>query len=168
MVCVEAFSDIVLCRSLLEGCGVILPAGSLTEIYDAKGFRYRLPLFCICEPVNLDGGSESVPGNSVTEAVEGTWETTSLAEVHVRLSSDEDVRFELDPQSRVQQLKLLLQPKVVTVLWRGKILSDDVALESLGLTSKDLLQAHLLRRSTTSSASSGTSWAWLSGPRSSR
>lgn len=61
-------SDIETARAILACAGVTTPLGFLTEAYDHKGFRYSVPAFCLCDPVdglasplkNSSGGIEKV------------------------------------------------------------------------------------------------------------
>lgn len=51
---IEAGKDnIEMARVILDCAGVIMPTGLLTEIYDETGFKYELPLYVLCDPVNI-------------------------------------------------------------------------------------------------------------------
>lgn len=144
-VCVDfGDADIAMCRQLLQACDVVLPLGLLTEIYDARGFRYVLPPYCVCDPVNVQGvsvgvgvgvggmsvgaGANGTIGADGTTAADGTTGAdgstaadgpnhgTNALSVLTRLSTGVDVALQVPPDATVADLKRLLeQPAAVPV-----------------------------------------------------
>ena len=141
MICQENFDDLELAQSILEGCGVILPVGLLTEIYDETGFRYKLPPYCVCNPVlsdNIDSIVHSKPLES------------TLSTVKIRLSDGKDLTLDLEGEQLVSDLKNALtrhenlcSKQRIVVLWCGRLLDDNIQLSSLNLPKNAILQVML-------------------------
>lgn len=53
--------DVEMAQAIVDSANVILPTGQLTEAYDELGNKYTIPLFCICEPANLQDGGARQP-----------------------------------------------------------------------------------------------------------
>ena len=139
LICQDDSDDLELPCSILDGCGVILPYGQLTEIYDSKGFRYNLPPYCVCDPVFSDKFDLKAfkSGNSKSE----------LGKVKIRLSDGKDFTIDLEDQESVSDIKTFIRKQEnidskrrMVVLWRGKILDDCIALQSLNLPKGAVLQ----------------------------
>ena len=46
-------NDVNLARVILEASNILTPYGSLELCYDERGFQYKIPVFCITNPVEL-------------------------------------------------------------------------------------------------------------------
>eukprot|EP00300_Choanocystis_sp_HF-7_P022422 c21682_g1_i1.p2 GENE.c21682_g1_i1~~c21682_g1_i1.p2 ORF type:complete len:108 (+),score=17.26 c21682_g1_i1:107-430(+) len=40
-------------NAIIVGAEMTLPTGVLTESYDALGYKYDIPIYCLREPINL-------------------------------------------------------------------------------------------------------------------
>ena len=40
------------CNAILEASNIIVPAGSLSAVYDERGFLYNIPDYCLSDPVS--------------------------------------------------------------------------------------------------------------------
>lgn len=128
-----------LARSILDSCGIILPLGQLTEIYDSKGLRYNLPPYCVCDPVlsiKMDDNTR-MPND-----VEGE---SNL--VKIRMSDGKDFTINIGEQKNVSDIKSYIRnqenidlKRRMVVLWCGKILDDSLMLQSLNLPNGAVLQ----------------------------
>lgn len=141
MVCQESFDDIEFARSLFESCGIILPYGILTEIYDEMGFRYKLPPYCICDPIFLE--NDELSSNKESSQVKPST-------VKIRLSDGKDIVLDLHGEELVSDIKRILRKQEnlcskqrIVVLWCGKLLDDEVCLSSLNLPKNSVLQVML-------------------------
>lgn len=139
LICQDDSDDLGLARSILDGCGVILPYGQLTEIYDIQGFRYNLPPYCVCDPENFDKVEmkSCKKHNSESDA----------DKVKIRLSDGKDLCVDIEDQENVSDLKSYIRKQEnidskrrMVVLWRGKVLDDCIALQSLNLPKGAILQ----------------------------
>lgn len=142
IICQDEKDDLCFAQTLLESCGVILPYGQLTEIYDSTGFRYHLPSFCVCDPVNcneeFDKSSDIVTENSMNQ---------TLDKIKIRLSDGKDILMEARKVSDIKKYirlheKIEIKRRIV-VLWRGKVLEDSTKLDSLNLPKGAVLQVML-------------------------
>jgi len=131
--------DVALAQAILDGAGVSLPGGSLTECYDELGTRYSIPVYCLSNPLNLalDSDrdspaefSEPVPPDSASPG-----QTQSQGEelkVKVRLSTTgEDVRLVLNSLETIGMAKKKLEgqegcqePARQRWYFGGKLLAD--------------------------------------------
>jgi hypothetical protein len=95
--------DIKMARTILECAGVILPDGLLTEVYDATGFKYDIPLFILSDPVNLldvpKGSSRSrtstFKSRRTRSMTDNTWQDTMPKKITVRFNTGKDAHMEL-------------------------------------------------------------------------
>ena len=80
-------NDVNLARVILEASNILTPYGSLELCYDERGYQYKIPVFCITNPVelidssgqnsdkNTSAGSSSKPtkdGPTKSSILEGT------------------------------------------------------------------------------------------------
>lgn len=93
--------DVELARAIVQCAGIVLPTGTLTEIYDETGFRYILPNYCLEDPVNVaseDG--KQPPGMKPADAKSRSFSEDPAAktkQLRVRLSTGTDVMVDLQP-----------------------------------------------------------------------
>jgi hypothetical protein len=139
MICQDDSDDLEFASSILDGCGVILPYGQLTEIYDSKGFRYNLPPYCVCDPVF----SHKFEMKSCIQHIS----ESEIDRVKIRLSDGKDLSISIADQESVLDLKGYIRKQEnidskrrMVVLWRGKILDDCIQLQSLNLPKGAILQ----------------------------
>ena len=129
-----------LSRTILESCGVILPYGQLTEIYDEKGFRYNLPPYCVCGPVDL---LENSADEVYPKSFKGKYSNT----IKLRLSNGKDLKIDRNQICTVSEIKKYIsesenyEGRRIVMIWRGKILADEMKLEALDLPRDAILQA---------------------------
>lgn len=140
MICQDESRDLILAQSILESCGVILPYGQLTEIYDSKGFRYHLPPYCVCDPINLNDKADNVSS-------EASNSESSDKQLKIRLSDGKDILMDFDSIKSVSDIKSHIRkqenidPKRrMVVLWCGKVLEDTRDLRALSLPKGAVLQ----------------------------
>lgn len=141
--CEEWSNDLEMCRSMLDGCEVILPLGMLTEVYDARGFRYNLPAFCICNPQNVNASVVTKKSAPLSAAEDGE----KRGSVRIRLCTGEDLSLSLEPNATVSELKRevarhtsLAPTQKMLVIWRGRLLQDGQALKELQLPARAVIQ----------------------------
>lgn len=132
--------DLELAIGILDGCGIILPYGQLTEIYDSKGFRYNLPPYCVCDPVFLDK-------NELKSSQKSFNSESETDKVKIRLSDGKDFTINFENQKNVSDVKIYIREQEnidskrrIVVLWRGKVLDDCTTLQSLNLPKGAVLQ----------------------------
>lgn len=134
--------DTALAQAILDGAGISLPGGSLTECYDEWGTRYSIPVYCLSNPLNLVLESDRDSPADFSEPVlapdtASSGHTLSLSQgeehkVKVRLSTTgEDVRLVLNTLETVGMAKRKLQeqegcPEPARQRWYfgGKLLGD--------------------------------------------
>eukprot|EP01039_Chlorochromonas_danica_P000428 gene428-462_t len=46
-------NDCVLANAILEASNIATPNGTLEVCYDERGFQYKIPIYCYCDPVEL-------------------------------------------------------------------------------------------------------------------
>lgn len=127
--------------AILESCGVIIPYGQLTEIYDETGFRYNLPPYCVCDPVDL---LENISEDAVDpEDIKGNLSKV----IKLRLSNGKDLKINGNQISTVSEIKKYvtesedLEDRRIVIIWRGQVLTDEMKLTSLNLPKDAILQA---------------------------
>jgi len=119
--------DMALAQAILDGAGVSLPKGSLTECYDELGTRYSVPIYCLSTPLNLLLGDRSDSPADFSEPLNG-----QELKVKVRVSiTGEDVRLVLNTKETVGMAKRRLQdsegvgePNTQRWYYGGKLLND--------------------------------------------
>ena len=141
LICQDESHDLNFAQSILESCGIILPYGQLTEIYDSKGFRYLLPPYCVCDPINIDDNVDQLMHESEIIVNE------SKDKIKIRLSDGKDILMDFHKSIRVSDIKANIrnQEQIDTkcrmvVLWCGKVLDDSTKLENLNLPKGSVLQ----------------------------
>lgn len=142
LICNVESHNLNFANSILESCGIILPYGQLTEIYDSKGFRYNLPPYCVCYPININ--------ENVNEPTSGGNEnvTNELSDkIKIRLSDGKDILINFNAARKISDIKSHIRnqeqidPKRrMVVLWCGKVLEDSTKLGSLNLPKGAVLQ----------------------------
>ena len=48
-----AVADLESAKVILEAADVIIAEPDLSVVYDQKGRKYEIPIFCLSEPINL-------------------------------------------------------------------------------------------------------------------
>ena len=141
LVCEEIFEDLELARSILDSCGVILPCGLLTEIYDSKGLRYNLPPYCICNPIISD--NQDLPMST-------SGSNQKIDKLKIRLSDGKDIILDLDTKQKISDIKNIIRfqenldlNKRMVVLWCGRVLDEETKVEMLNLPKGAVLQVML-------------------------
>ena len=139
LICQDDSDNLELVRSILDGCGVVLPCGQLTEIYDSYGFRYILPPYCICDPVFSEKVELKTARISNSDC--------GADRVKIRLSYGKDLNIDIKSQEKVSDLKSYIRmhenidlKRRMVVLWHGKLLDDCIALQALNLPRDAVLQ----------------------------
>ena len=140
-ICQDESRDLIFAQSILESCGIILPYGQLTEIYDSKGFRYHLPPYCVCDPININDKKDD---QSLSEA--NSRESLDK-QIKIRLSDGKDIFVNSENNKSVSDIKCYIrnQEKLdpnrrMVVLWCGKVLDDSTNLKTLNLPKGAVLQ----------------------------
>lgn len=92
--------DMETARAILSSAGITTPTGRLTEAYDDHGFRYIIPVYCLCDPANgFADNSDSRP-QSTQESLDYTdlspFElATDSIRLKIKLSRGDDVEVTL-------------------------------------------------------------------------
>lgn len=115
-------SDVAMQEAIVASAGLFLPNGDLTLVYDERGFRYEIPLFCLSPPSNIT--SEEKRPESPAGGDLGNF--TLL----LRISYGEDIKFIGPSTSTVADVKRFLARKGTDesrqrIFYQGRQLNDD-------------------------------------------
>ena len=139
----------MLAGSILDSCGIILPCGLLTEIYDEKGFRYHLPPYCVCDPVSTSENGDTCKLDSEFKSKNLIF-NEKMDNIKIRLSNGKDLLMSVEDQQKVSDIKKYIRAKEsvnskqrMVMLWCGKVLDDGVRIGSLNLPKGAVLQVML-------------------------
>lgn len=139
LICSGESRDLDFAQRILESCGIILPYGQLTEIYDSKGFRYNLPPYCVCCPINID--------ENVNELACKDNNNELSDKIKIRLSDGKDILIDFSKTLKISEIKSFIRnqesidlKRRMVVLWCGKVLDDSTKLGSLNLPKGAVLQ----------------------------
>ncbi|XP_048362271.1 ubiquitin domain-containing protein 1 [Sphaerodactylus townsendi] len=139
---VEA-NDHGLAQAIIDGAGVTLPHGSLTECYDELGNRYQLPVYCLAPPVNLIMERSEEEGVEPPEPAPNTRREFPLK---VRLSTGKDLRLSASMTDTIGQLKKqlfaqeALEPSWQRWFFSGKLLTDRTRLQETKIQKDFVIQ----------------------------
>lgn len=101
-------SDMDTARALLQGAGVTAPSGKLTEAYDEQGFKYIIPVYCLCDPENSTFSlSSSYPSANEIEYKVDDWnlvrfESMPQRNLCIRTSSGDDTILQVPDHPDIQ------------------------------------------------------------------
>lgn len=98
--------DYELAQAILDGAGVFVPNGYITDCYDQLGERYQVPIYCLSYPINIvkEDGRDSPAVES--EPVEAGTETL----LKLRLSHNcSDVKMAVYSSDSISVCKKKLQ-----------------------------------------------------------
>ncbi|CAG9766772.1 unnamed protein product [Ceutorhynchus assimilis] len=124
--------DYELAQAILDGAGVFVPNGYITDCYDQLGERYQVPIYCLSYPLNIvkEDGRDSPAIES--EPVEAGTETV----LKLRLSHNcSDVKLAVYSSDSISVCKKKLQSQegIETSRQRwfygGKLLGDKLHVE---------------------------------------
>ncbi|XP_050293396.1 ubiquitin domain-containing protein 2 isoform X2 [Anthonomus grandis grandis] len=124
--------DYELAQAILDGAGVFVPNGYITDCYDQLGQRYQVPIYCLSYPINIvkEDGRDSPAVES--EPVEAGSETC----LKLRLShSCNDVKLAVYSSDSISVCKKKLQSQEGIDASRqrwfygGKLLGDKLHVE---------------------------------------
>ncbi|XP_060527018.1 ubiquitin domain-containing protein 1 [Cylas formicarius] len=125
--------DYDLAQAILDGAGVFVPNGYITDCYDQLGERYQVPIYCLSYPINIvkeDNGRDSPA--ECSEPVEGGAETV----LKLRLSNSfSDVKMTVYSRDTIGVCKKKLQSQEGIEASRqrwffgGKLLGDKLHVE---------------------------------------
>lgn len=124
--------DFVLAQAILDGANISVPNGFLTECYDELGTMYKVPVYCLSNPINMvkEDGRESPA--EFSEPADGGTEVV----LKIRLSSNgEDVKLPVLSTDTIVTAKKKLQcqeglePSRQRWFFGGKLLSDKLRIE---------------------------------------
>lgn len=131
----------------MDSCGIILPCGLLTEIYDEKGFRYHLPPYCVCDPVSNSGDTCDLVSEFKSKSLIFN---EKVDKIKIRLSNGKDLLISFEDQQKVSDIKKYIRAKEsvnskqrMVMLWCGKVLDDGVRIGALNLPKGAVLQVML-------------------------
>ncbi|XP_065217865.1 ubiquitin domain-containing protein 1 [Planococcus citri] len=128
-------ADYQLAQAILDGAGISVPNGFLTECYDELGTRYQVPVYCLSYPLNIvkEGSGRDSPSELIESAVEG-----KEIPLKIRLShNSHDVKLTLLTTDTIAVAKKKLQIKEgidpCTQRWffGGKLLGDKVHIDEI-------------------------------------
>ena len=135
------WGNIQTAKAILSCAGITLPVGTLTEAYDERGYRYTVPPYCLCDPLN---GLMTTPSTDAIATEESydyynlpISENEPLTQLKIRLSTGEDIelRIPTSPLIRLGHIKSLLRKKMnnigvnISFFWGGHgPLSDSLQL----------------------------------------
>lgn len=124
--------DYDLAQAILDGAGVFVPNGYITDCYDQLGERYQVPIYCLSYPINIvkEDGRDSPAIES--EPVESGTETV----LKLRLSHNcNDVKLPVYSRDTISMCKKKLQSQEGIEASRqrwfygGKLLGDKLLVE---------------------------------------
>ncbi|XP_076877178.1 ubiquitin domain-containing protein 2-like [Brachyhypopomus gauderio] len=141
--------DHELAQAILDGAGVTLPHGVLSECYDELGNRYQLPLYCLSQPVNMiEERPECDPEDDLPdpERPDSQAEAGEAWPLRLRLSTGRDLRLDVCATDSVCHLKQRVQAQegVAATAQRwffsGRPLADKITLQELHIPSDYMVQ----------------------------
>lgn len=119
--------DIDTARMILACAGILTPTGVITEAYDERGFKYTIPTYCICDPIN--GFASEAPNQDHEDSgsiPKDSIENTSFRSLKLRLSIGEDVEIQAPNTGEltIAQIKKILRKQLATdrrieLFWAG-------------------------------------------------
>ncbi|XP_066149493.1 ubiquitin domain-containing protein 2 [Euwallacea fornicatus] len=124
--------DYEMAQAILDGAGVFVPNGYITDCYDQLGHRYQVPIYCLSYPINIvkEDGRDSPAIES--EPVEAGMETI----LKLRLSHNcSDVKLAVYSKDSISMCKKKLQSQEGIESSRqrwffgGKLLGDKLHVE---------------------------------------
>ncbi|XKL69202.1 hypothetical protein PGB90_006971 [Kerria lacca] len=127
--------DYELAQAILDGAGISVPHGFLTECYDELGTRYQVPVYCLSYPINIvkEGSGRDSP-SKVTEYIADGKEIV----LKIRLSHNcYDIKLTLltTDTIAVAKKKLSLKegtdPSIQRWFFGGKLLGDKVRIDEI-------------------------------------
>ena len=147
-----------LAQAIVDGAGITLPNGSLTDAYDELGNRYQLPIYCLAAPVNLietntcshhvDNESpspESEPFSCVGEEIMIKFRVSTLQnDIKMGVFAKEYV---LQAKKRLSQIHGLVPPKEQRWYFGGRLLHDKMRIDEIKLQSGFVVQVVIRMRS---------------------
>uniref|UniRef100_A0A4W4E0B8 Ubiquitin-like domain-containing protein n=1 Tax=Electrophorus electricus TaxID=8005 RepID=A0A4W4E0B8_ELEEL len=143
--------DHELAQAILDGAGVTLPHGVLSDCYDELGTRYQLPLYCLSQPVNMiEERAECDPDDpddlTDPEPSEAPAEAGEDCPLRLRLSTGCDLRLDVRSTDSVCHMKRRLQAQegvaAISQRWffSGRPLADRSTLQELCIPSDYMVQ----------------------------
>ncbi|XP_030756869.1 ubiquitin domain-containing protein 2 [Sitophilus oryzae] len=124
--------DFELAQAIVDGAGVFVPNGYITDCYDQLGERYQVPIYCLSYPINIvkEDGRDSPA--ECSEPVESGTETV----LKLRLSHTcSDVKLAVYSSDTISMCKKKLQSQEGIESSRqrwfygGKLLGDKLHIE---------------------------------------
>ncbi|ENN72596.1 hypothetical protein YQE_10697, partial [Dendroctonus ponderosae] len=124
--------DYEMAQAILDGAGVFVPNGYITDCYDQLGHRYQVPIYCLSYPINIvkEDGRDSPAIES--EPVEDGTETV----LKLRLSHNcSDIKLSVYSRDSIGACKKKLQSQEGIESSRqrwfygGKLLGDKLHVE---------------------------------------
>jgi len=154
---VEAWlrEDVGMAQAILDGAGVSLPGGALSECYDELGTRYSIPVYCLSLPLNLlPAEDRSDSPADFSEPLHPHSEQAQQGQdlkVKVRVSATgEDVRLVVNTLETVGMAKRKLaeqegvgEPPTQRWYFGGKMLVDKMTMGDTGVPQGYVIQCIL-------------------------
>jgi len=151
---VEAWlrEDVPMAQAILDGAGVSLPGGSLSECYDELGSRYSIPVYCLSFPLNLLPQEDRTDSPAdFSEPLQGGTESPATGQdlkVKIRVSATgEDARLVVNTLETVGMAKRKLadqegvgEPASQRWYFGGKMLGDKMAMGDTGVPQGYVIQ----------------------------
>ncbi|KAK7573751.1 hypothetical protein V9T40_010942 [Parthenolecanium corni] len=128
-------SDFQLAQAILDGAGISVPNGFLTECYDELGTRYQVPVYCLSYPINIvkEGSGRDSPSEISAPATDG-----KEIVLKIRLSHNcHDIKLTLmttdsiGVAKRKLHLKEGIEPSTQRWFFGGKLLGDRVRIDEI-------------------------------------
>lgn len=92
--------DMETARAIINSAGITTPTGRLTEAYDDHGFRYIIPVYCLCDPANGFADNNDNRSKSTQESIDysdvSPFESVAdTIKLKIKLSRGDDVELTL-------------------------------------------------------------------------
>ncbi|XP_065185022.1 ubiquitin domain-containing protein 2-like [Sycon ciliatum] len=152
-----------LAQTIVSSAGISLPRGTLADVYDELGNRYRIPNYCLVFPPDSPGRGTSEPSGAPQSTDDSGSKPKPSAEaasapdspqgdkitLRIRLSSLKDVKISVRRTDTIATVKQKLgqmegfDGSKVRIFLTGKILPDSAVISAIKIPKGFLLQAHV-------------------------
>jgi hypothetical protein len=76
--------DLALASAILEASNISTPNGTLELAYDELGHQYKIPIFCLVNPVDLINPNEKVPQATLVSSTKEPRKVVDAQPLNVR------------------------------------------------------------------------------------
>ncbi|KAI6656690.1 Squalene synthase [Oopsacas minuta] len=140
--------DYSMAQAIIDGVGIILPNGYLSQSYDERGHQYVIPNYCLARPKSPRRHAYD-PGLSpsrkyITEDEELKIELDT--KIRIRLDGRKDIKLEVNSEDTIisckRRLSLVENVSVSSQLWchSGKVLKNSQILREVNIPCDHMVQ----------------------------